>query len=467
MPNKSLPPQDIAPINPINVASTDNITPAVQGTSYASAWSPISPPPNGAAIGVYGLSGTSDGVQGNSESGIGVHGLASGTSAGVVGYNDAPTANPGPGMWAESVNGEGLHAVSHTNWAAVNAQNSAPTTNPGPGVWAESANGEGLHAVSHNANFAGVYATNTNGGYGVYGARSGTGSCAAVYGVNNSDANAGVAGFNEAPAANPGPGMWAESANGEGLHAVSHNANFAGVYGYNAGPQTAAAPGVYGESKNGQGVSGVSHTDWAAVNGYNDSSAAGNTGPGMWAESVNGEGLHALSHNGTGIHAVGASLAAQLDGAVQVNGTLTVSVDIILSGADFAEDFTIAAIENVEPGTVMVLGENGTLRPSEMSYDRKVAGVISGGGDYRPGLILDRQHSADRRLPLAMVGKVWCKADAQYGAIAVGDLLTSSPTLGHAMKAVDPTKAFGAVIGKALASLQSGRGLVPILVALQ
>jgi hypothetical protein len=430
MPTEKVPPQEIAPINPINVASTDNITPAVQGTSYASAWSPISPPPNGAAIGVYGLSGTSDGVQGNSGSGIGVHGLASGTNAGVVGYNDAPTANPGPGMWAESVNGEGLHAVSHTNWAAVNGQNSAPTANPGPGVWAESANGEGLHAVSHTI-------------------------------------SAAVNGQNSAPTANPGPGVWAESANGEGLHAVSHNAKFAGVYGYNDGPQTATAPGVYGESKNGQGMSGVSHTDWAAVNGYNDSPAGGNTGPGMWAESVNGEGLHALSHNGTGIHAIGASLAAQFDGAVQVNGTLTVSVDIVLGGADFAEDFAIAAIENVEPGTVMVVGENGTLRPSETSYDRKVAGVISGGGDYRPGLILDRQHSADRRLPLAMVGKVWCKADAQYGAIAVGDLLTSSPTLGHAMKAVDPTKAFGAVIGKALASLQSGRGLVPILVALQ
>jgi hypothetical protein len=431
MPTEKVPPQEIAPINPINVASTDNITPAVQGTSYASAWSPISPPPNGAAIGVYGLSGTSDGVQGNSGSGIGVHGLASGTNAGVVGYNDAPTANPGPGMWAESVNGEGLHAVSHTNWAAVNGQNSAPTGNPGAGVWAESANGEGLHAVSHTI-------------------------------------SAAVNGQNSAPTANPGPGVWAESANGEGLHALSHNANFAGVYGYNDGPQTAAgAPGVYGESKNGQGVSGVSHTDWAAVNGYNDSPAGGNTGPGMWAESVNGEGLHALSHNGTGIHAIGANQAAQFDGAVQVNGTLTVSADIILGGADFAEDFAIAAIENVEPGTVMVLGENGTLRPSETGYDRKVAGVISGGGDYRPGLILDRQHSADRRLPLAMVGKVWCKADAQYGAIAVGDLLTSSPTLGHAMKAVDPTKAFGAVIGKALASLQSGRGLVPILVALQ
>jgi hypothetical protein len=35
------------------------------------------------------------------------------------------------------------------------------------------------------------------------------------------------------------------------------------------------------------------------------------------------------------------------------------------------------------------------------------------------------------------------------------------------MKASDPARAFGAVIGKALHPLQEGRGLIPILVSLQ
>jgi hypothetical protein len=35
------------------------------------------------------------------------------------------------------------------------------------------------------------------------------------------------------------------------------------------------------------------------------------------------------------------------------------------------------------------------------------------------------------------------------------------------MKATDPARAFGAVIGKALAGLADGTGLLPILVALQ
>jgi len=68
---------------------------------------------------------------------------------------------------------------------------------------------------------------------------------------------------------------------------------------------------------------------------------------------------------------------------------------------------------------------------------------------------------------VALVGKVYCKADAQYSPIGVGDLLTTSETPGHAMKAVEPAKAFGSIIGKALRTLQAGKGLIPILVALQ
>jgi len=90
-----------------------------------------------------------------------------------------------------------------------------------------------------------------------------------------------------------------------------------------------------------------------------------------------------------------------------------------------------------------------------------------GAGDYKPGLILGRDSSSRQRMPLALVGKVYCKADAQYGPIKVGDLLTTSPTAGHAMRAVDPLRAFGAVVGKALRPLTMGTGLIPILIALQ
>lgn len=141
--------------------------------------------------------------------------------------------------------------------------------------------------------------------------------------------------------------------------------------------------------------------------------------------------------------------------------------DIGLENADCAEEFEISGSEVLESGTVLVLGQDGKLQKSRDAYDKKVVGVISGAGDCKPGIVLDRKAAQDNRKPVALMGKAFCKADAQYTPIEVGDLLTTSPTAGHAMKATDPIKAFGAVIGKALRPLSEGRGLVPVLIALQ
>jgi hypothetical protein len=187
------------------------------------------------------------------------------------------------------------------------------------------------------------------------------------------------------------------------------------------------------------------------------SSASGHAGVSA-NNSGSGFGLWASSAKG---------VAGQFEGNVNVTGTLSVAADLVLIGADCAEEFDVEASVAVEAGTVMVVVESGALQPSATAYDRKVAGVISGAGEYRPGLILDRKTSSAGRLPVALVGKVYCKVDADHGAIENGDLLTTSPTPGHAMKASDPSRAFGAVLGKALRSLKSGRSLIPILVALQ
>ncbi len=60
-----------------------------------------------------------------------------------------------------------------------------------------------------------------------------------------------------------------------------------------------------------------------------------------------------------------------------------------------------------------------------------------------------------------------CKVDADIAPVSVGDVLTTSPTKGHAQKVLDPSKATGAVIGKALGSLKKGKGTIPVIVALQ
>jgi len=160
-------------------------------------------------------------------------------------------------------------------------------------------------------------------------------------------------------------------------------------------------------------------------------------------------------------------LAGLFEGKVKVTGDIDVTVDINLINADCAEDFDIAEPNSAAPGTVMVLGEGGELRESHQAYDKRVAGVSSGAGDYKPGIVLDKQHTSANRRLIALLGKVYCKVDAQFGAVEVGDLLTSSPTRGHAMRATDPFKAFGAVIGKALRPLKEGQALIPILIALQ
>jgi hypothetical protein len=155
------------------------------------------------------------------------------------------------------------------------------------------------------------------------------------------------------------------------------------------------------------------------------------------------------------------ALAGRFEGDVEVTG------DIRLVNADCAEEFDISDAEAIEPGTVMVIDEKGALQQSRQAYDKKVAGVISGARGYRPGIVLDKQTAQSSRMPLALLGKVYCRVDAECAPIEVGDLLTTSRTPGHAMKATDPARAFGAVLGKALRAVEQGQTLIPILIALQ
>jgi hypothetical protein len=141
--------------------------------------------------------------------------------------------------------------------------------------------------------------------------------------------------------------------------------------------------------------------------------------------------------------------------------------DIFLNNADCAEDFDFSKPDEIEPGTVVVIQEESELQKSTAAYDKRVAGVISGAGDYKPGIVLDKKDSGENRKPVALMGKVYCKVEATHAPIEVGDLLTTSSIPGHAMKATDPLRAFGAVIGKALRPLKSGQGMIPILIALQ
>jgi hypothetical protein len=164
---------------------------------------------------------------------------------------------------------------------------------------------------------------------------------------------------------------------------------------------------------------------------------------------------------------------AKLDVAGQ---TRTQSLQIT-GGADFAENFEVNETTNgeavtmkIEPGMVVSIDAErpGKLTLSARPYDSQVAGVVSGAGGVKPGMVMSQEGTlADGNIPVALTGRVYCWVDASYGVIRPGDLLTTAPTPGHAMKAIDREKAQGAIIGKAMTSLNEGRGLVLILVNLQ
>jgi hypothetical protein len=222
-------------------------------------------------------------------------------------------------------------------------------------------------------------------------------------------------------------------------------------------------------------VIAYSVTNIAAISGDNTANGNGVYGKGTAGDGVHGEssgsnfsavaGIHTAG--GKGVYGKSSGSAGFFDGDVQVNGKLTVTGDIYLPGADCAEQFDCAGGQMIEPGTLVVIDDNGELGASQKAYDGKVAGVVAGAGTYRPGIILDKQPTGNPRVVLSLIGKAYCKVDAAYGEIVIGDLLTSSPSTGHAMKASDREKAFGAIVGKALSPLASGKGIVPILIALQ
>jgi len=160
---------------------------------------------------------------------------------------------------------------------------------------------------------------------------------------------------------------------------------------------------------------------------------------------------------------------------LHVGGTTRTSILEITGGSDIAEPYTIAAAGDLHPipGMVVCIDENrtGSLRVSDAAYDHAVAGIISGANGVNVGLTLRQEGSAvaDGDLPVANVGGVWCYVDADArggGAIKPGDLLTTSSTPGHAMRA-DPAKGNGAILGKAMSRLDSGKGMVLVLVCLQ
>jgi len=351
--------------------------------------------------------------------------------------------------------------TSKDSAAAVKAVN----TGSGPGVQAEAGGGSAIVASvtgTGGGNTTAVWGE-TAAGRSIVGVVRGDGT--ALWGdVRTGRAVVGAV-------RGEGTALWGDVQAGRAVVGAVRGSGGAGVYGETTngtgvvGKDNGGGDGVVGEGR--RGVVGRSPT-YQGVYGWSETNA------GVVGESKTQYGLFGLSDhpNGAGLYAHNknpAGCAAFIRGRVEVvEGDIVLrGGDLILANADCAEDFEIAEGEACEPGTVVVITEAGSLRVSTGPYDPLVAGVISGAGDYRPGVILDRAAPAPHRRPVALLGKTFCKVDAETHPISVGDLLTTADRPGHAMRATDRDRAFGAVLGKALRPLASGQGLIPVLVALQ
>jgi hypothetical protein len=169
-------------------------------------------------------------------------------------------------------------------------------------------------------------------------------------------------------------------------------------------------------------------------------------------------------------------------GGARIQGNLSVD------GSKYGyvvDEFVNTTGDVLEQGDVVVIGTNqesqylndaGRIPIPEVDltdreHDTRVCGVVAEISSFA-----ERNGDADPTATEVQPGQVGamvtlgafvvCKVDAEYGAIRVGDLLTTSATRGHARRVDDPARAAGAIVGKALAALDKGRGKIPVLVTL-
>jgi hypothetical protein len=259
-----------------------------------------------------------------------------GAEVGVYG-----SAQSGTGVQGYSPSGIGVQGGSYSNTGVLGSSGS------GTGTSGSSESGAGVSGSSDTG--SGVYGTSQN--------------FDGVHGESQSNEHAGVSGTNNSG----GQAVWASSPNGVAIYGQGKvAAHFEGDVGIGT-----ATPGSDVSMTGGLTINGTNATQMT-VQQNGTSGFALNVSSGQWTmyDKVGGTWNPSITSKGGNVQFRD----------VEVTGTLNVDVggDVVLKGSDFAEDFAVETGQSVEPGSVMVLDKNGVLRPCDDSYDRKVAGVISG-----------------------------------------------------------------------------------------
>jgi hypothetical protein len=242
---------------------------------------------------------------------------------------------------------------------------------------------------------------------------------------------------------------------------------------------TLGGTGVEGSAHgpSGVGVHGIGGHEGVLAEGSGDSAAIGlhakGFGFGLFSEIYLGAtgAIAGVFSNPNGGDILLGTSGYSMDHKFRVDGSGNVFANTYnTGGADFAEAVAAGPTARAyEPGDLLVIDESADRKVSlsQTAYSTLVAGIYS----TKPGIVagpsLRMSDDLDSQVPLAVIGIVPCKVTAANGSIKRGDLLVSSSEPGYAMKGTDQGRLAGAVVGKAMQSLTSGKETIEVLVTLQ
>jgi len=382
----------------------------------------------------YGLSGVS--FHALAGTGIAGFGLGSSNNVGVRGLSQSTTGGIGVSGLADGNTGIGVEGVGGV-----------------AGVTGTTDREAGFGGLFENRNLGGGIGVKGKGATGVFG--EGT---VGAYGISNNDGGTGIIGV-------------ATKTTGATRGVVASAASVNGIGGYfeNVGGGAAISATGSGSALD-QSVLVARNTN-TLHKGYAAYLLADSTDATAYARNQNASGPVLGLESGGGDFITAVRLEAPPFPAtynrkfrVLNSGEVRSDIGFNTPAADFAEMLPGAA--DLEPGDVLVIGEDGTLQRSSAAQQSNVAGVYS----TQPGFVGGRPLSGDLpgTVPLAVVGVVPVKASGENGAIRPGDLLTTSATPGHVMRCPNRLECVAAMVGKALEPMPAGdRGTIRILVLLQ
>jgi hypothetical protein len=351
--------------------------------------------------------------------------------------------------------GDALLNIHNNNtvstWSALHVE-----TASGNAVYGDSVGGPGIYGYTED-------------GYGVYGWDGGSTQARGYGGYFYSANGVGVYGYSGAAPTtynSHAPGVYGRSWEGAGVYGISNGANGHGGYFENVGTGIGLFARGHGSWKYDATLRVDNDYTSCGMAGYitNNSDCATthfqNNGSGQVLWLVNGGTDAAGTGGGDFITALNND-ASDTQFRVTTSGDVYSDGNFHSGGADFAE--MLPATEGLEPGDVLVVGSDGQLAHSSEAYQSSVVGVYS----TQPGFVGGQPVEGELagHVPLAVMGVVPVKASAENGPIQPGDLLTTSSTPGHAMRA--ERFVGGAIIGKALEGLDEGFGVIQMLVMLQ